>query len=87
MGETKEGLVLKHVVNCVCVRKCCDLCAGKDGDSVCKNCGTRRLVFMGKTALDDFCKVLFSKKSKDVIALAHNAGGEFSSYASHTYQT
>jgi hypothetical protein len=76
MGETSEGLVLKHVVNLVCVRKCCDLCYEEPGEFVCKNCGHRRIMFSGKTALDDFCKALFCKKNKDIIAMAHNAGGE-----------
>jgi hypothetical protein len=78
-GQNKEGVIFRHKVNCVCMRKVCDVCVNEPASFHCKNCVVRKKTWMGDNALDAFCRWLFSSVNKGSVALAHNASGRFPS--------
>jgi hypothetical protein len=76
VGEDRHGEIRKHVVNCVCYEKVCDLCYEKEEQSQCKNCKQpRRGEWVGEDAFDRFCEWLISEKNEGSYILAHNARG------------
>ena len=74
-GETKEGTLYEHKVNCCCVLKVCDQCLGKPVNEPCVVCTDRKKVFTGENALDEFCSWLFTEPNKGDYAMAHNCRG------------
>jgi hypothetical protein len=76
VGEDRHGVIKKHVVNCVCYEKVCDLCYLKEEQSQCKNCKQpRRGEWLGEGAFDKFCTWLITLKNEGCYVIAHNARG------------
>jgi hypothetical protein len=76
VGRDAHGEIKKHVVNCVCYEKVCDLCYDQVLDTLCKNCKQpRRGEWFGDEAFDKFCKWLIEEKNEGSYIIAHNARG------------
>jgi hypothetical protein len=76
VGHDKNGEVKKHVVNCVCYEKVCDLCY-EQPILMYPNClePNRKHTFVGTDAFDEFCAWLMQKRNGGSFVIAHNARG------------